>query len=285
MPTGSSTPGAMARAIDRRHARRPRGAGDVPRPGTGEPPRRDVRAGHRADPDPGRLQRRGLPRQGPRAERVPALAARLRPRLRPRRDHPGGAGPPGLPRRRPSRACCCSRPRRRCRTAAAGGSSRRRRPIETLLRWIAAGTPRTPADAPALVADRRRAGRADPGRRRRAAAAWSRPTTPTARPRTSPTWPPSSRARAPSSPSTPTAGSRPGRSPARPRSSARFRGHVRHLRRHDPAAGRGPGRALRRACRGPTSSTATSGTSSSGSGSPPRTRPATPPSSAGPSST
>ena len=60
-------------------------------------PSGDVRARRDAAADAARLQRGRLPRQAAGAERVPALAARLRPGLGPGRVDDGGAGPPRLP--------------------------------------------------------------------------------------------------------------------------------------------------------------------------------------------
>ena len=92
--------------------------------------------------------------------------------------------PAGLPAGARARACCCARRRRGCRTAAAGGSSRGSPAYETVLRWIAAGMPRTPADAPALerIAVEPTERTLKPARVVPARA--SRPISPTARPRT-----------------------------------------------------------------------------------------------------
>ena len=77
-----------------------------------------------------------------------------------------------------------------------------------------------------------------------------------------------SRASRPWSRSTPTAGSRPGRSRARRPISARFRRHVRQLRRDlIPLPGEVPAAIVTTSCRGRTSSTTTSGPSSASSGS------------------
>ena len=245
---------------------------------TGEPAAGDARAGYLADPDPGRVQRRGLPRQVAGAEWVPALAAGLRPRLRPRCDHARGA-----------RAADLS-PGARAELAAPegdGGGAARGRPTARARHSGLRGRP---------ALDRRRHA-PDPGRRRGAGADQRHAD------------------RADHGPGGDTAAGRdralrgrldrgrdaPGRVPVERECGRRRRarragqgrpdprrggdlgavpGHVRRLRGHDPAAGRGFRHSSTRVCRGPTSSTATSGPSSSGWGSRRRSPPAMPPSSA-----
>ena len=220
-----------------------------------------VRARHPADPDAGRLQRRGLPRQGPRAERLPAVAARLRPRLRLRRHHQRGPRPARLPRRpgvqpaaaqgdRPGAARRRQEaPRGRARTTHArdaGSPPARRAPRPT--RRSSSGSPSRPTSA------------LDDLQRRRSSSR-SPPTTPTARPRdvthlaqfqSNESVLRRGRRRA--------AASRPGRSRARRRSWPASRRSSRSATSSIPLPHAGAGRACTRSCRGTTSSTATSGT-------------------------
>ena len=108
----------------------------------------DLRARRPADPDAGRLQCRGVSRQVARPERFRPVAAGFRPGPRLRGDREGRGRAAGLspgagrqPAAGQGHGAAAAR-RRRC--AWQPGTSA----YETVLRWIAAGMPRTPADAP-----------------------------------------------------------------------------------------------------------------------------------------
>ena len=135
----------------------------------------DVRARHPAGPDAGRVQRRGLPRQGPRAERLRPVAARLRPDFDFHAIVSRGARPARVFRPPPNRACCCARRRRGRRTAAARGSRPGSAGYELVRRWIARGHAAHPGGRPGAVAHHRRAGRPRARHQRRAATGRHRP--------------------------------------------------------------------------------------------------------------
>ncbi len=72
----------------------------------------------------GRLQRRRLPRRGPRQGRLPAVAVRLRPGRRPLPPHPRNQRPAHQPRAAGRELADSRRRPARCRTPAASGSTR-----------------------------------------------------------------------------------------------------------------------------------------------------------------
>ena len=158
----------------------------APQPGlAAERPAGHVRARHPADPRPGPAATPGPATARPAGRTAsscrcsastPTSTTTPSPReARGRRVFPAAPG---------RSACCCARRPARCRTAAASGCPTDDPDYARSRRWIAAGTPRTPADAPKLDAHHRRAGRAHPGLRARRSSSPSPPTTPTARPRT-----------------------------------------------------------------------------------------------------
>ena len=143
-----------------------------------------LRQPDRPDLHQARLQRRRLPRQGERPERLPAQPARLRAGPRLRDPGEGRAGPPALPGRpRPEPAACSRRPPG-CPTAAASGSSPSSSEYRLIRRWIAPGDAGRQGDRPDRRPDRDLPAAEDHAPRERRSSSSSPPTTPTARPRT-----------------------------------------------------------------------------------------------------
>ena len=89
-----------------------------------------------------------------RAERLQAVAARLRPRFRFQRPRQGSPRPARVARRSRTTACCCSRRSARSRTAAADACSPTGAEYALLRRWIQQGTPKGSRQGPAGHAHR-----------------------------------------------------------------------------------------------------------------------------------